>query len=157
MARGSHRGRHIAVDGEYECDEIARNTQLEARCQRMEEQFEALTKQLATLAVINQPRNHSPTLHFVEEDEVDYNVKDEMENPFVGHRRRREKPLVSYNSNRWESGFKLDIPEFKGCLQPEEFLDWVAAVEEILEFKEVPQDKRVSLVATKFRGCAAAW
>ena len=65
--------------------------------------------------------------------------------------------MVSYNSNRWESGFKLDIPEFKGCLQPEEFLDWVAAVEEILEFKEVPQDKRVSLVATKFRGRAAAW
>ena len=110
----------------------------------MEEQFEALTKQLAGLAVVNQPRNRSPTLHFVEEDEVDYNVEDEMENPFAGQRRRREKPLVSYNSNKWESGFKLDIPEFKGCLQPEEFLDWVAAVEEILEFKEVPQDKRVS-------------
>ena len=117
---------------------------LEARCQRMEEQFEALTKQLAALAVVNQPRNRSPTLRFVEEDEVDYNVKDEMENPFAGHRRRREKPLVSYNSNIWESGFKLDIPEFKGCLQLEEFLDWVAAIEEILEFKEVPQDKRVS-------------
>ena len=93
----------------------------------------------------------------MEEDEVDYNVGDEMENPFAGHRRRRERPLVSYNSNKWESRFKLDIPEFKGCLPPEEFLNWVAAVEEILEFKEVPQDKRVSLVATKFRGCAAAW
>jgi len=80
-----------------------------------------------------------------------------MENQFAGHRKRREKSLVSYNSNRWESGFKLDIPEFKGCLQLEEFLDWVAAVEEILEFKEVPQDKRVSLVATKFRGRAAVW
>ena len=42
-------------------------------------------------------------------------------------------------------------------VQPEEFLDWVAAVEEILEFKEVPQDKRVSLVVTKFKGRAAAW
>ena len=87
----------------------------------------------------------------MEEDEVDNNVGDEMENSFAGHRRRREKPLVSYNSNRCESGFKLDILEFKGCLQPEEFLDWIAAVEEILEFKEVLQDKRVSLVATKFR------
>ena len=123
MARGSRGGRHAAADGEYEHDEIARNTQLEARFQWMEEQFEALTKQLVALAIVNQPQNCSPTLRFVEEDEVDYNVEDEMENPFAGHRRRREKPLVSYNSNRWESRFKLDIPEFKGCLQPEEFLD----------------------------------
>ena len=142
MARGSRGGRHATVDGEYERNEIARNTQLEARCQRMEEQFEALTKQHAALAVVNQPRNHSPTLHFVEEDEVDYNVDDEMENLLAGHRRRREKPLVSYNSNRWESGFKLDIPEFKGCLQPEEFLDWVATVEEILGSKEGPQRQK---------------
>jgi hypothetical protein len=42
-------------------------------------------------------------------------------------------------------------------MQPEEFLDWVAAVEEILNFKEVTEDRRVSLVATKFRGRAAAW
>ena len=61
------------------------------------------------------------------------------------------------HANRWESGFKLEIPEFLGGMQPEEFLDWVAAVEEILEFKRVPDDRRVSLVATKFRGRAAAW
>jgi hypothetical protein len=42
-------------------------------------------------------------------------------------------------------------------MQTEEFLDWVAAVEEILDFKRVPEDRRVSLVATKFRGRAAAW
>ena len=46
---------------------------------------------------------------------------------------------------------------FKGCLQPEEFLDWIVVVEEILEFKEVPQDKRDYLVATKFKGCATSW
>jgi hypothetical protein len=42
-------------------------------------------------------------------------------------------------------------------MQPEEFLDWVTAVEEILDFKRVPEDRRVSLVATKFRGKAVAW
>jgi hypothetical protein len=42
-------------------------------------------------------------------------------------------------------------------MQPEKFLDSVAAVEKILEFNEVPEDKRVSLVATKFQGRAAAW
>ena len=44
MTRGSRGGRYVAVDGAYERDEITHNTQLEARCQRMEEQFEALTK-----------------------------------------------------------------------------------------------------------------
>jgi hypothetical protein len=42
-------------------------------------------------------------------------------------------------------------------MQPEEFLDWVAAVEEILDFKRVPEDRRVSLVATKFWDRVAAW
>jgi hypothetical protein len=51
----------------------------------------------------------------------------------------------------------LDIPTFSGNLQPEEFLDWVAAVEKILDFKGVPEDRQVSLVATKFWGRAAAW
>jgi hypothetical protein len=67
------------------------------------------------------------------------------------------RPPAQAHANRWESGFKLDILEFSGGMQPEEFLDWVAAVEEILDFKEVPKDKRVSLVATKFWGRVAAW
>jgi hypothetical protein len=66
-------------------------------------------------------------------------------------------PLRKLMLHRWESGFKLDIPKFSGNLQPEEFLDWVAAVEEILDFKGVPEDRQVSLVATKFWGRAAAW
>jgi hypothetical protein len=53
-------------------------------------------------------------------------------------------------ANRWEFGFKLNIPEFNGGLQPMEFLDWIAAVEEVLEFKGVLKDRRVSLVTTKF-------
>ncbi|CAA7024226.1 unnamed protein product [Microthlaspi erraticum] len=58
---------------------------------------------------------------------------------------------------RWEASFKMDIPEFLGTLQPEEFLDWLSFVEEVLDFKRVPEDMRTSLVATKFRGRASAW
>ena len=35
----------------------------------------------------------------------------------------------------WESGLRIDLPEFQGGLTPEEFLDWVAAMDEVLEFK----------------------
>ena len=60
MARGSHGGRHAAVDGEYDCDEVARNAQLEAFFQQIEEWFDA---------VGSQPQNYHPNPCFVEEKE----------------------------------------------------------------------------------------
>lgn len=59
------------------------------------------------------------------------------------------------NASRWEAGFKLDILEFQGCLRAKDFLDRVATVE-ILDLKEIPDDRRV-LVATKFRGQETGW
>jgi hypothetical protein len=44
------------------------------------------------------------------------------------------------HANMWENGFKLDISEFQGGLQPEEFMDWVAAIGEVIHFKGVPED-----------------
>lgn len=59
--------------------------------------------------------------------------------------------------NRWEHSFKVDIPEFNGGLRGDDLVDWVVAVEEVLDFKQVPDDRRVPLVAMRFRGHAAAW
>jgi hypothetical protein len=36
-------------------------------------------------------------------------------------------------------------------------LDWIAAIEKVLDFKGVPENRRVSLVATKFWGRVAEW
>jgi hypothetical protein len=84
-------------------------------------------------------------------------MENEDGNPFAERGVHEHQPIVQAQTNRWESGFKLDILEFNGGLQPEEFLDWIAAVEEVLEFKGVPEDRRFSLVATKFLGRAIAW
>jgi hypothetical protein len=62
-----------------------------------------------------------------------------------------------HHANRWKSGFKLYISKFSGGMQPEEFMDWVVVVKEILDLKGVPKDRRVSLVTTKFWHRAAAW
>ncbi|GKC44456.1 reverse transcriptase domain-containing protein [Tanacetum coccineum] len=52
---------------------------------------------------------------------------------------------------------RVNIPEFDGdTLNPEGLIDWLVAVEEVFEFKEVPENKRVSLIATKLRGRASA-
>ncbi|KAH9715447.1 Endonuclease [Citrus sinensis] len=74
-------------------------------------------------------------------------------NPFSGRRPRTE----STDDRRWESGLRIDIPEFQGSGRPKELLDWINAIEEVFEYKEVPENKLVSLAATRFRGRAAAW
>ena len=59
--------------------------------------------------------------------------------------------------DRWEKSFRVDIPEFHGGLRGDELIDWLVSVEEIMEFKQVPLDRRVPLVAMRFRGHAATW
>ncbi|KAF8086976.1 hypothetical protein N665_0606s0003 [Sinapis alba] len=43
---------------------------------------------------------------------------------------------------RWESSFKVEIPEFHGGARGEALLDWIATVDELLEFKQVPEEKQ---------------
>ena len=69
----------------------------------------------------------------------------------------RNQYLDSESDRKWESGMRMEIPEFKGGTQAEEFLDWLSTVEEILKLKEVPENRRVQLVAIKLRGRAMAW
>ncbi|CAA7052810.1 unnamed protein product [Microthlaspi erraticum] len=104
-----------------------------------------------TEAIVNRRDHHGRESDEEEEEEVEHN-------PFA----RRVRDDISDRAQervdrRWESGFKLDLPEYHGSLKGEELLDWIVALNEVLEFKEVPEDRRVSLVATKFRGKAAAW
>ena len=67
--RGACGGRPVAIDDVYECDEVARNVQLEAFFQWIEEWFDVLSKQLIALAVGSQPQNYHPNPCFVEKEE----------------------------------------------------------------------------------------
>jgi hypothetical protein len=100
-------------------------------------EFEALTTQMATLSG-HRGRRHQPSL-LVSEEEDKQGDEEETGNPFVGCRAHGHQPVQAH-VNRWESSFKLEIPEFQGCLQPEEFMDWIVAVGEILDFKGVLED-----------------
>jgi hypothetical protein len=114
-----------------------------------------LTNQLAKACLYDRRRCRTPPLQEEDEDEDDDGYG--FANPFEERWTLGRWPLTQAHANQWESGFKLDIPEFSGCMQLKEFLDLVAAVEEILDFKGVPEDRQVFLVATKFWGRAAAW
>ncbi|CAM8947279.1 unnamed protein product [Rhodiola kirilowii] len=72
-------------------------------------------------------------------------------NPFA------DEGAENQRDRRWEIGFKVDIPDFDGGLRAEEFVDWLSKVEEVFDFKEVPEDRRVALVSFHLRGRAQAW
>ncbi|ESQ46448.1 hypothetical protein EUTSA_v10000656mg, partial [Eutrema salsugineum] len=82
---------------------------------------------------------------------------DDVEDDEYPRRVRRDNYHGEGGDNRWESGFHVDIPEFLGGIRGDELLDWIVSVEEILDFKRVPEDRRVPLVAMRFRGHAASW
>jgi hypothetical protein len=127
--------REQPLDEVYERDEIA----------RLQQQVETLTQQLAASMAQHQDPNPQDV---EEESEGD-------ENPFA-HQPVQRRPAPD-ESRRWETGLKVDIPEFHVGLQADEYLDWINTVDEVLEFKQVPEDRRVALVATRLRGQAGAW
>jgi len=52
---------------------------------------------------------------------------------------------------------KVDISEFDGMLQPDEFVDWLQTVERVFEYKEVPEEQKVKIVAAKLKKHASIW
>ena len=82
--RGVCGGRPVAIDDVYERDEVACDAQLEVFFQRIEEWFDALSKQLTALAVENRPQNYHQNPRYVKEEyfdveEEEYNIKKEDE------------------------------------------------------------------------------
>ncbi|PKI59296.1 hypothetical protein CRG98_020316 [Punica granatum] len=62
--------------------------------------------------------------------------------------------------NRQDTGdfcFKANILVFSECLNIEEFLDWLSKVDWFFEYSEVPEEKRVKLVAYRLKEGASAW
>ncbi|VFQ80187.1 unnamed protein product, partial [Cuscuta campestris] len=49
------------------------------------------------------------------------------------------------------SDFKVDISTFEGKNDPDEFLEWLETVERVFDFKDVSDEKKVKIVALKFR------
>jgi len=53
--------------------------------------------------------------------------------------------------------FKVDIPEFEGQLDPNLFIDWLRMVERVFDYKDIPDEKKVMLVALKLLKYASIW
>ncbi|XP_076925764.1 uncharacterized protein LOC143588719 [Bidens hawaiensis] len=65
---------------------------------------------------------------------------------------RRSRPIDEVYERELEQRFMEQVD-----LDPKGFSDWLATVEELFEFKDVPENMRVPLIATGLRGRASAW
>jgi len=65
------------------------------------------------------------------------------------------RPFRSRGGNNLD--FKVDIPEFEGQLDLDHFLDWLRMVERVFDYKDVPDEKKVKLVALKLHKYASIW
>ena len=65
----------------------------------------------------------------------------------------RLEPKMQANSN----DFQVEIPKYEGKLDPEEFLDWLHTVERVLKYKDIPEEKKVKLVALRLHKYASLW
>ena len=92
--------------------------------ERMDRVVEQLTDRMATI-LGNQNRRRPLMAAEIDKEEE------------VPHRHPRVA-AANDDRRRWEAGIRTEIPEFHGSLRLEEFLDWLATVEKILDFKDVP-------------------
>lgn len=52
---------------------------------------------------------------------------------------------------------KVDIPKFEERLKSKEFIDWLNTVEQVFDYKEDLEHRKVKLVAIKLRKHASIW
>ncbi|XP_038973523.1 uncharacterized protein LOC113461341 [Phoenix dactylifera] len=79
-----------------------------------------------------------------------------------GWRPRRNPKPAGFQCERGDHGssdfrLKVDLPTFNGNLHIKGFLDWLAEVEKFFDYMEIPDQKKVKLVAYKLKCGASAW
>ena len=67
------------------------------------------------------------------------------------HPRRGRRPQPNFNQ------FRVEIPEFEGKLDSDEFFKWMQTFERIFEYKEILEEKKIKLIALKLKKYASLW
>ena len=118
------------------------------RDQELKAQNEYLRKQLGAFLKQKQKMHEEPhQSDFGRQEQVaSHSLDSSSEDESL--RMARGKPRFQANSN----DFRVEIPEFKG-----EFPDWMHTVERVFKYKDVPEDKKVKLVALRLRKYASLW
>ncbi|RVW21772.1 Transposon Ty3-I Gag-Pol polyprotein [Vitis vinifera] len=68
-----------------------------------------------------------------------------------------EECIVQALQNLKEYSVQVQISEFDGWMELEEFVDWLDNIESYFDWKEVPEERKVKLFEAKLRGTATFW
>ncbi|GKV50168.1 hypothetical protein SLEP1_g56881 [Rubroshorea leprosula] len=112
--------------------------ELRQQIQRLQERLEAFEGQ--------QTQHPQDEPHESEEDTDDENpfhhLRDNESSSSTERVRRRRCPQQNAAPKSTDLGIKIDIPNFEGRLQQDEFIDWLHTVERVFELKDIPDDKQ---------------
>ena len=61
------------------------------------------------------------------------------------------------HKSRSNNDIKVDIPEYDGRLDADEFVEWLRTVERVFDYKQTPDNKKVKIVALKLTKYASTW
>ncbi|KAA0032067.1 reverse transcriptase [Cucumis melo var. makuwa] len=70
---------------------------------------------------------------------------------------QRGLKLRPYFQEDQEIRMKVDLPTFNGRIDVENFLDWIKNIENLFDYSNTSEHKKVRLVALKLQGGASAW
>ena len=121
----------------------------------LEAQVKYLTTQLSQLLEEKRRWNRSPSYTHTR---IDSDESEREEKSYHANSSEEDTPRRTQRKHGGSLGdFRVDIPEFEGQLDPDHFLDWLQTVERVFEYKDIPKDKKVKLVALKLRKYASIW
>lgn len=123
----------------------------------LEQILELLRGQLATLTEeVTRNWRYHPRNDDEPAEDAETDSQSNFDNP-IGQPRggvQRQVPSPPRGEPKWESNFKIELPEFYGSLNHEEFMDWLNQVERIFDFHEVLDSKKVKFISIKLKGRA---
>ncbi|KAM2928344.1 hypothetical protein COP2_035599 [Malus domestica] len=122
----------------------------DAENEELRRQLQQLTERLERL----ETRNHRNDGQTSDEDDNPFHFR--APNEELGEE-GRSRHGGQFNDRLNDINMKVDIPEFEGRIRRVAFIDYLNTVERVFDYKEVPDHRKVKIVAIKLTKYASAW
>nr|GEX64670.1 putative reverse transcriptase domain-containing protein [Tanacetum cinerariifolium] len=154
----SHQHRRFVAGGNGYDERDPRDAEIERLRQRVRElkpisydRYDDRADSMATNSVFNE---HEDTDYgydnlFARRNHRQHHTPHRQRTPHQRQPQHQVDPLRSL-------GLRTEIPEFKGRLQPDDFLDWIQTVKRIFDLHDIPNRLKVN-VAIKLKKYASLW